>query len=374
VVLDRRVAEEIPRIAARRIITVSSSAEVKKIFRSTIAEVDAILVVAPETDGTLQRLTQLVEDTGGATLLGSSSDAVKVVSNKENTIKLGKSLGVAVPEMTSFSSDESEDAILSAIRDLGFPVVVKPLFGSGSEGVYLANSQEDVNNVLRSVKKEGAKRQFLVQQYIKGIDASVSVLSSRSGSTLPLSLNRQFIRLGSPKDEGSRYEGGFTPFDHQLKIKAFESANKIVQAVKGLRGHVGVDFVLTEDKPVLMEVNARITTSYTGLHRVLRRNGSKGIAHAIIGAMIRDRLPPSVAYGGYAYYSKFKLDPALVLSRDLITVISSLEYVESPPFPEQGDEKEVFLVSVGSSLGEALRTKLLNEDNVKQIAARYAKK
>nr|MDO8135367.1 hypothetical protein [Candidatus Njordarchaeum guaymaensis] len=43
-VLDRRVAEDIPHIAANRMITVSSSAQVKRIFRSTISVVDAILV------------------------------------------------------------------------------------------------------------------------------------------------------------------------------------------------------------------------------------------------------------------------------------------------------------------------------------------
>jgi predicted ATP-grasp superfamily ATP-dependent carboligase len=373
VVLDRRVAEEIPHIAARRMITVSSSAEVKKIFRSTIAEVDAILVVAPETDGTLYKLTQLVEDTGGATLLGSSSNAVQVVSNKENTVKLAKSLGVAVPEMVSFSSDESEDAVFSATRDLGFPVVVKPLEGAGSEGIFLVNSRDDLHDVLRNANKVGMK-ELLAQQYVKGIDASVSFLSSRSGSAMPLSLNRQIIKLGSPREQGSRYEGGFTPFDHPLKTKAFESASRIIEAVKGLKGYVGADFILTEDRPVLMEVNARVTTSYTGLYRVLRRNGDKGVAHAIIGAMIKDRLPPSLVFSGYAYYSKFKLSSDLVMSQDLIRVVSSLECVESPPFPEQGEKKEVFLVSVGGSLNEALRTKSLNEENIERMVARYATK
>nr|MDO8133202.1 ATP-grasp domain-containing protein [Candidatus Njordarchaeum guaymaensis] len=372
-VLDRRVAEDIPHIAANRMIIVSSSAEVKKIFRSTISEVDAILVVAPETEGTLYKLTQLVEDTGGATLLGSSSNAVKVASNKQSITRLAKSLGVAVPEMVSFSTDEKEDAIFSITKDLGFPAIIKPVEGAGSEGVYLINNQQDLHDVLRNVTKEGTKKKLLAQQYVKGTDASVSILSSRSGSTMPLSLNKQIIQLGSPKDQGSRYEGGYTPFDHPLRTKAFESASKIVKAVKGLKGYIGIDFILTEDKPVLMEVNTRVTTSYTGLYRVLHRNGSKGVAHAIIGAMIKDKLPPSVAFGGYAYYSKLKLSPDLKLSKDLIREISSLECVESPAFPEQQEEKEVFLVTVSNSLNEALKAKSLNEEKVKRIIARYTR-
>nr|MDO8099172.1 ATP-grasp domain-containing protein [Candidatus Njordarchaeota archaeon] len=372
-VLDRRVAEDIPHITANRMITVSSSAEVKKIFRSTISEVDAILVVAPETEGTLYKLTQLVEDTGGATLLGSSSSAVKVASNKQNIARLAKSLGVAVPEIVGFSTDENEDAIFSITKDLGFPAIVKPAEGAGSEGVYLINNRQDLHDALRNAAKEGTKKKLLAQQYVKGTDASVSVLSSRSGSTMPLSLNKQIIQLGSPKDLGSRYEGGYTPFDHPLRNEAFESAARIVKAVKGLRGYVGVDFVLTEDKPVLMEVNARITTSYAGLYRVLHRNGSRGVAHAIMGAMIKDKLPPNVAFGGYAYYSKLKLSSDLKLSKDLIHEISSLECVECPAFPEQQNEKEVFVVTVSHSLSEALKAKSLNEEKVRRIVARYTK-
>jgi len=372
-VLDRRLTEDIPHVAANKMITVSSSADVKKIFRSTISEVDAILVVAPETEGTLCKLTQLVEDTGGATLLGSSSNAVKVASNKQNITRLAKSLGVAVPEIVTFSTDETEDAIFSIMRDLGFPAIVKPTEGAGSEGVYLINNRQDLHDALRNATKGGMKKKLLAQQYVKGTDASVSVLSSRSGLTMPLSLNKQIIQLRSPKDQASRYEGGYTPLDHPLKTKAFESASKIVKAVKGLKGYIGVDFVLTEDEPVLMEVNARITTSYTGLYRVLHRNGGKGVAHAIIGAMIKDRLPPSIAFGGYAYYSKLKLSSGLKLSKDLIHEISSLECVESPAFPEQQDEKEVFLVTVSNSLGEALKAKSVNEEKVKRLIARHTK-
>jgi predicted ATP-grasp superfamily ATP-dependent carboligase len=372
-VLDRRVAEDIPHMIANRTITVSSSAEVKRVFRSTISEVDATLVVAPETEGTLYKLTQLIEETGGATLLGSSSNAVKVTSNKQNIIRLAKSLGVAVPETASFSADENEDAIFNIMRDIGFPAIMKPAEGAGSEAVFLINNRQDIHDALKNVAKEGTKKKFLAQQYVKGTDASVSILSSRSGSTMPLSLNNQIIQLGSPKDQGSRYEGGYTPFDHQLRTEAFESATKIIKAVKGLKGYVGVDFVLTEDRPVLMEVNARITTSYTGLYRVLHRNGSRGIAQAIIGAMIRDKLPPSVAFGGCAYYSKLKLHSGLKLSKDLIHEISSLECVECPAFPEQQNEKEVFLVTVSDSLSEALRAKSVNEEKVRRIIARYTK-
>ena len=42
-------------------------------------------------------------------------------------------------------------------------------------------------------------------------------------------------------------------------------ARRVVAAVPGLWGYVGVDLVLTRDGPVVLEVNPRLTTSYCAL-------------------------------------------------------------------------------------------------------------
>jgi predicted ATP-grasp superfamily ATP-dependent carboligase len=144
-----------------------------------------------------------------------------------------------------------------------------------------------------------------------------------------------------------------------------------VSAVPGLKGYVGVDLVLTEDNPVFIEVNARITTSYTGLHRVLRVQGRKGVANAIINAAINGDLPSHVEAKGYAYYAKFLLKPDIRINKEMIEVLSNLEYVESPPLSERGGTKEAFLVSEGNSLNEALEAKSRNEKKLDKIARKF---
>ncbi len=372
-ILDRRLAENVEPLAAKSIVKVSASSELDEVFRSALSEVDAVLVVAPETGGTLSRMTETVEGEESILLLGSSSNAVKRVSNKGKAIELASSLGVTVPKTTTTSIDEGEAAIHSLARDIGYPVVVKPNDAAGSEGVFVISDQQDLGRALKSLGAEFPKRRLLIQEYVRGTDASVSVLSSRSGHALPLALNRQLVELRSPEEGNSAYLGGYTPFDHNLKLEAYECARRIAEAVEGLRGYVGIDFVLTEEKPVFMELNARITASYAGLSRVLLTDGREGVALPIMDAAVGDKLPSHVMFKGFAYYSKFKFDPHLRLDNDMIDVLSNLEYVESPPFPLQGGEKEAFLVNVGNSLTEALKNKSRNEKKVERIAAKLEK-
>ena len=49
-------------------------------------------------------------------------------------------------------------------------------------------------------------------------------------------------------------------------------AQQVVQALPGLRGLVGVDYIQTKDGPVVLEINPRATTSYAGLRAAMVQN------------------------------------------------------------------------------------------------------
>ena len=109
-----------------------------------------------------------------------------------------------------------------------------------------------------------------------------SALLCSRGKALAISLNKQNVKLAAPEAVSS-YEGGAVPFDHPLKHEAFRVAEKVVESFPGLRGYVGVDLVLAEDKPFVVDVNPRLTTSYVGLSRVAGFN----VAEAMINAVLR---------------------------------------------------------------------------------------
>jgi predicted ATP-grasp superfamily ATP-dependent carboligase len=372
--LDKKLADVIEPLAAKKIVRVASGAELEIALRATLSQVDAALLVAPETNGILLKMTEVAEEEGTPVLLGSSSDAVRSVSSKEKAVEVARSAGLTVPNTITTSTDENETTIHGLARDIGYPVVIKPSEGAGCDRVFFAKDRQELSRGLKNFGGERSRTRLLLQEYIKGIDASVSILSSKSRHVIPLSFNRQMIEIRSPKDECSKYEGGYTPFEHSMSSQTYNSARKVAEAIKGLRGYVGIDFVLTSEKPVFMEVNARITTSYVGLSRVLIADGSQGVAPSIVRATKSDELPSQIEFRGTAYYSKFKLKADLNVDRDMIDVLSNLEYVESPPFPNTEGGNEGFLVNVGGSLDEASVLKSRNEKKFEKISLRLEKK
>ncbi len=243
-------------------------------FRKAVDDVDSALLIAPETGGVLGGLTAFVESRGKL-VLGSSSGAVECAGDKMRTHRALRARRIPTPE--TYQIGRSDDLAPRA-RHLGYPVVVKPLDGVGCQTVLIARRETELRPVFLSAVRETGQDTHLMQHYIHGVHASVSVMTDGVRS-LPLTLNRQEIRGRNRLS----YHGGRVPLDHPLSSLAFRRAEQVVTAISGLKGYVGLDMVLTERDAVLIEVNPRLTTSYVGIRRILGQNLGAMIIGAAMG-------------------------------------------------------------------------------------------
>ena len=230
---------------------------------SVIAGVDAVWLIAPETAGCLEQLAVRVERRG-RTLLGPGSATIAAVSNKAQLARRLGEAGVRHPKTRHVAASSRADA---AAREIGYPVVVKPVSGAGSHGVSVACDARDLPRAVDAARGAGGSADVLVQEYVRGAAASVSLLANRRDA-LPLTVNAQTI-AGPPSFE---YVGGETPFEHPLAPLAVTAALDTCRAVPGLRGFVGVDVVITEAGVVVIEVNPRLTTAYLGVRAAIDDN------------------------------------------------------------------------------------------------------
>jgi predicted ATP-grasp superfamily ATP-dependent carboligase len=340
--LDSRVAGLNPPIPADCVVPVISSYETQAKLRELSEQADAAYVVAPETDGVLQALVEMVEQAGAASL-NCQAGAIEKVSDKAGFTEFMRPLGV--PETRLFSVTDGLTEITKEVRgSLNFPVVFKPSDGVSCGGLSVVRNEVQLADAVGKIKGESSGKHFLVQELIKGSAASVSLLSTGS-SVVPVSLNRQDVRLETP-DSCSSYDGGAVPFDHPRGAEAFEAAEKLVKSITGLRGYVGVDFVLTDETAVAIEVNPRLTTSYVGLRRTVNFNP----AQAIIDAVLKHELPAQVESCGCTIFSKVKTHIPTVAALQETYV---MDEVVSPPFPVSNCGASTLLASYGATLHEA---------------------
>lgn len=250
-----------------------------------VSSADAVWLIAPETDGCLEKLTARIEATGRM-LLGSASVAIRRAADKERLPRRLARCGVAHPRTRLLRRGVDPREIA---RLLGYPVVVKPDRGAGCCGVSLVRNARELATKLAQGFGP-AKGRPLLQQYVRGVPASVSLLCD-GRRAVALAINAQAIRAGA----AFSYAGGCTPLDHPLAERAIAAAIRTCEQFPGLRGYVGVDLVLTEADAIVIEINPRVTTAYLGVRSAIRPGDGNIAAMAIDACRGTLPAPPRIA-------------------------------------------------------------------------------
>ncbi len=345
VILDSRLAALKLPLDADSLVTISNGDKVEPALRDSANDADAVLVIAPESNGTLRRLVELVENTSAASL-NSRSQAIGEVTDKGLLFHRLKALGLPTPETVQLNASDGIDAAKRIIQDqLKLPIVVKPVDGVSCGGLSVVHHIDELSAALKKIMQEFPNPLFLAQELIEGVSGSVSLIVS-GNKTVPLSLNKQDVVLGTV-ESASSYMGGLVPLENPLASEAFETVEKTVTSLGGLAGYVGVDVVLTEEKAFVIEVNPRLTTSIVGLRKV----SSYNVAQALLEATVNNKLPNSMQTKGYSLFSKVAVhNPSSAAYRR----ICQMPEVVSPPFPIAQDGKAQALVqSFGETVNEA---------------------
>ncbi len=286
--LDPRFEERVPGLNRNTLpadkVVRAMPGKHEETYLSLLQRCNAVLVIAPETDGILADLTDQAE-IAGIPVLGSSSAAIATAGNKAACSRLFDLAKLPAPRTRTATFASAQHVA----EQLGCPLVIKPLDGIACEGVCRLDRLSDLPGVLALVRRSTSQEQILLQSVAIGAHASASLIIS-GDRCRPLSLNLQLVEPGLP----FKYRGSRVPFDHRAKDQALELARSAVSLIPGLRGYVGVDLVLGEDLVQLIEINPRLTTSYIGLRQVARLN----LAQAIFDACSSNTLPDDVPLEG----------------------------------------------------------------------------
>ena len=232
-------------------------------FVRGVEAADAVWPTAPETGGALEHLATEVERRG-KTLLGCRPAAVRIAASKRRTALTLAAAGI--PVVPTLAAD-------ATIPDWPGRWVTKPDDGAGAEHTIVAEDWRSAAARLRSHPG------LVAQPWLEGTPLSLSMLCV-DGQGLLLSCNRQQMRISDGRVALDAIEVN-APVEHRDELATL--AARIATALPGLWGYVGVDLVMNDRGPVVLEVNPRLTTSYCGLGRALGTS---------VAAMVLDLLAP----------------------------------------------------------------------------------
>ena len=340
--LDLRLIALKPPLEAERVICISSAKEADAAMKNLAGSVDAVYVIAPESNGILESLVADMEKEGVSTL-NSSASAIKSVSDKSMLQEHLHRIGLATPKSLVFNINDDVGEIAKLVNErIGFPALFKPSREVGMTGLSVVRDSQEVAGAVFKIARNSSEKRFLAQELLHGIPASVSLISTGE-DVAAVSLNRQDLTLAS-HDSASSYDGGLVPLEDSGKAEPLSVAKVVAKQFSGLRGYIGVDFVLTPDGPFVIEVNPRLTTSYVGLREIAKFNP----AQAMIDAVFHGKLP-NVETSGYACFSKTKMpEPSMYAFREMC----KMQEVVSPPFPISSESSAWALVAARGSTSE----------------------
>ncbi|MCB4768887.1 ATP-grasp domain-containing protein [Ancylobacter sp. Lp-2] len=232
---------------------------------------DVVWPIAPETGGAMEAVTAKLRRHSRC-VLAPDAETLRLCAGKYATaVRLAAASIAVVPSWRPVEVPPEASGLL----------VVKPDDGAGSLDIRLCPREDAV----------AAGIDMVVQPYVAGAAESLTLLC-QSGRAHVLSVNRQHVECADGRLGFHGVTVGIRP------PGAVEAglAQAILDALPGLHGLVGVDYLATLAGPVVVEVNPRLTTSYAGLRRALGVNVLAFVADLMRDGAVPElpRLPPPV--------------------------------------------------------------------------------
>ncbi len=234
-----------------------------------LSDCEGFLIIAPEKDNILAKITKIMENKGLINL-GSSSKTIKKAANKwllhkNLSDKFSNTKEIKTPQSKLLTTQIMKDLLSinnSDERNNFFskfiPAVIKETYSAGSE-LDIVRNENELKYFLRNNFNTAAEKTYLIQKIIDGIPGSISAAADKDNALI-LSINKQYIDKNN-----FQYHGG----EINYPFKNTEILQQLVAKIKviypGLNGYFGIDFIYSQGEYFLLEINPRLTSSIIGI-------------------------------------------------------------------------------------------------------------
>ena len=165
-----------------------------------------------------------------------------------------KNFGIEVARSAHFFTGKPFDS-KGIIDYLGLPVFVKPNVGGSSFGITKVKKIDEFEDAIYKALSEAPE--VIVEQFIEGTEVTCGCFETENGLTiLPIT---EVVTYNEFFDYNAKYNGEvdeITParISEEIAEKIRTTTEKIYHLI-GAKGIIRVDYIISNDVPVLLEVN-----------------------------------------------------------------------------------------------------------------------
>lgn len=201
-------------------------------------------------------------ESAGVTLILANDSTIDICSDKYKTFLFCKEKSIPVP--LSFVNLSSALSSVSE-RQLNYPLIVKPRWGSASFGLYVVESEEELVEAYNNCKKalsnsylsqfKESDDDVLIQEYIKGKEYGLDIFNDMSGQYRGVVCKEKLSMRAGETDKAVTVDPS--------RFSEFASIiGKSLQHV----GNMDCDFLEKDGQLYLLELNPRFGGGYPFSH------------------------------------------------------------------------------------------------------------
>ena len=325
--------------------TVSTDFDISdKLYFEPLTEEDVLNIIEKENpDGvilqfggqTAIKLANFLKEKGINTL-GTTADQIDMAEDREKFDELLERLGVSRPKGKGVWSLEEG---LDEARRLGFPVLVRPSYVLGGQGMEITHDEEELTYYLKNAFLKDTKNPILIDKYLMGREIEVDAISDGEDILIPgimEHLERAGVHSG---DSVTMYPS--QNISQDIKDRVLDYTKKLALAI-GIKGMINIQFIEFEGKLYVIEVNPRASRTVPYISKVSGVPIVDLATKTMLGYKLRD-----LGYGVDVYK-----EPELVSVKVPVFSTQKLPNVEVSLGPEMRSTGEV--LGVGRNVHEAL--------------------
>ncbi len=219
----------------------------------------------------------------GVNILGTSLESIDAVEDRKVFEKLLSDLEIPQPKGKGVKTMAEA---LSATKELGYPVLVRPSYVIGGRGMQVVYNDEELLTYINEALKFSGEHPVLIDQYIEGLEVELDAISDGKDILIPgicEHVERAGVHSG---DSMSIYPSRNITKSQEKKL--VEYAKKIAKKVN-IVGLMNIQFIIKDDTVYVIEVNPRASRTVPIMSKVTGIPMTKIAINAILGKSIKSQ-------------------------------------------------------------------------------------
>lgn len=272
----------------------------------------------------------------GVPILGTKPEQIDEAEDREKFDELIEKIGINRPKGTTVMS--LEEGIEKA-KKLGYPVLVRPSYVLGGQGMEITHNEEELSQYLGNAFYRDRKNPVLIDRYLSGREIEVDAICDGRDVLIPgimEHLERAGVHSG---DSISIYPS--RNISKTIREKILEYTKNIAINLKVI-GMINIQFIEYKGELYIIEVNPRASRTVPYISKVSGVPIVDIATRVMLGEKLRD-----LGYGVGIYK-----EPQMVAVKVPVFSTQKLPQVEVSLGPEMRSTGEV--LGVGKTLEEAL--------------------